>query len=271
MTSLQKTILLFKKILTEPSSLKKILDYDSIYRQHLQGKYQKEKLDTIDIRSILPEFSETIKNYTFLEGTSLDIDIALLKSLTRQFESCHYLELGSWRGESLSNVAEVAAQCVSISLADSDMQKLGFSPDFISFNRFFSKSLPNVTHIGHDTRTFDFKTLNQKFDLIFVDADHSYESVKLDTQSIFPLLRDENSIIVWHDYSYSTERVRPPVLAGIFDGLPNDEARSMVYHVSNTMCAIYRKKPFQNPEIDSSMLPNKTFNIQITVENFQND
>lgn len=267
MTSLQKAILLLKKIITEPSSLKKLLDYDAIYRQHLQEKYQKEQLDIIDIRSILPGFSETIKNYTFLEGTSLDIDIALLKSLARQFESCHYLELGSWRGESLSNIAEVAAHCMSISLSDSDMQNLGFSPDFISMNRLFSKSLPNVTHIGNDTRTFDFQNLNQKFDLIFVDADHSYESVKFDTKSIFPLLKDEDSIIVWHDYGYSTERVRPPVLAGILDGLPDDESRKQVLHVSNTLCAIYRRKPFKNPNIESSILPNKAFIVQITVEN----
>ena len=267
MTSLQKAILLIKKILTEPSSLKKLLDYNAIYREHLQEKYQIKQLDTIDIRSILPHFSETIKNYTFLEGTSLDIDIALLKSLARQFEVCHYLELGSWRGESLANVAEVAVQCVSISLSDADLQKLGFSADFISINRFFSKSLSNVTHIGHDTRTFNFQNLNQKFDLIFVDADHSYESVKRDTQNVFLLLKDENSIIVWHDYGYSTERVRPPVLAGILDGLPDDEAREKVLHVSNTLCAIYRKKPFQNPKIEASILPNKAFKVQITVEN----
>jgi predicted O-methyltransferase YrrM len=265
MTTFQKAVLLFKKILLQPSSLKKLLDYNTIYTQHLLDKYQKTKLDTLDIRSILPNFDEKIQHYTYLEGTSLDIDIALLKALARQFSDCQYLELGSWRGESLVNVAEVAKHCVSISLSDTDMSKLGFSADAISLNRFFSKSLPNVTHIGQNTRTFDFQSLNQKFDLIFVDADHSYEAVKADTKSVFPLLKDENSIIVWHDYGYSTERARSPVLAGILDGLPDDKAQSCVFHVSNTLCAIYRKKPFQNAKIGNSITPNKSFSIHLSV------
>ncbi len=267
MTSLQKTILLCKKILFQPSSLKKLIDYDTIYAQHLKNKYHIAQLPTIDIRTILPNFCEKIHHYTFLEGTSLDIDIALLKSLARQFESCQYLELGSWRGESLANVAEVAAQCISISLSDSDMQKQGFADETIKMNRFFSKSLSHVKHIEHNTRTFDFQSLNQKFDLIFVDADHSYESVKADTQSVFPLLKDENSIIVWHDYGHSTERVRPTVLAGLLDGLPNEEARKHLIHVSNTLCAIYRKKPFQNALVETSVFPTKAFSVHITVEN----
>ena len=266
MTLLQKTILILKKIFFEPSSLKKLIDYDTIYAEHLSSKYQIARLPTIDIRSILPNFNETIHHYTFLEGTSLDIDIALLKSLARQFETCQYLELGSWRGESLVNVADVTEHCVSISLSDTEMLEIGFDENLINFNRFFSKISPNVTHIGHNTRTFEFQNLNQKFDIIFVDADHSYESVKSDTQNVFSLLKNENSIIVWHDYGYSTERVRQPVLAGILDGLPNNEARNNVYHVSNTLCAIYRKKPFQNPVIEPHFTPNKTFSVQISVE-----
>lgn len=267
MTILEKTLRLVKKIILNPSSLKQLIDYEDIYQQYVRSKFGLEKLPTLDIRTLVPDFCETINRYTFLEGTSLPIDIALLKALARQFDNCHYLELGSWRGESLVNVAEVAERCISISLSDTEMQKMGFSNDFISLNRFFSKSLSNVIHFGHNTRTFDFQSLNQKFDLIFVDADHSYEAVRDDTKNIFSLLKNEDSIIVWHDYGYSTERVRKPVLAGILDGLPNHDVRSRVYHVSNTMCAIYRQKPFQNALIESTIKLNKSFSVQITIEN----
>lgn len=267
MTTLEKTLLLFKKIVLNPSSLKQLIDYEDIYSKYLHSKYGLEKLPTVDIRALLPNFSETINYYTFLEGTSLDIDIALLKSLARQFRSCQYLELGSWRGESLANVAEVAEHCTSLSFADADLKKLGFDEDMIRLNRFFSKSLSNVTHIGHDTRTFDFKNLNQTFDLIFVDADHSYEAVRDDTKNIFALLKNENSIIVWHDYGYSTDRVRSPVLAGILDGLPNDEMRKHVYHVSNTLCAIYIQQTFEKTAIQLQQTLDKVFSIQISSKN----
>jgi hypothetical protein len=40
MTSLEKAILLIKKIVTNPSSLKKLMDYEDIYQKHLRSKYQ---------------------------------------------------------------------------------------------------------------------------------------------------------------------------------------------------------------------------------------
>ena len=267
MTQLEKTLLLLKKIVTQPSSLKKLIDYEDIYHKHLQKKYTLKKLPTVDIRLILPDFAETVNHYTFLEGTSLDIDIALLKALARQFSACHYLELGSWRGESLANIAEIAERCTSISFADADLQKLGFGNEMIRLNRFFSKNLSNVTHIGHDTRTFDFKSLNPTFDLIFVDADHSYEAVRDDTKNVFPLLRNDKSVIVWHDYGYSTERARSPVLAGILDGLPDDEARQHVYHVSNTLCAIYTRQPIDKAMLTSAQTLDKVFSIHIRSKN----
>jgi predicted O-methyltransferase YrrM len=266
MTTLEKAILLAKKILLQPSSLKKLLDYETIYQRHIDEKYHISQLPSIDIRSILPNFSETIHKYTFLEGTSLVIDIALLKALARHFENCHYLELGSWRGESLVNVAEVSEQCVSISLSDAQLKSKGFDDIFISLNGLFSKSLPNVIQIAEDTRAFDFKNFNQKFDLIFIDADHSYEGVKSDTHNVLSLLKNENSIVVWHDYGYSTEKVRSPVLAGILDGLPDDTARQNVFHVSNTMCAIYRQKPFENAVMQQPFMPNKSFSVEISVK-----
>jgi predicted O-methyltransferase YrrM len=266
MTSLEKAILLLKKIVTNPSSLKRLMDYEDIYQKQLRSKYHITQLPILDIRALLPHFSETINHYTFLEGTSLPIDIALLKALARQFTSCHYLELGSWRGESLINIAEIAEHCTSISFADEDFRHLGLSEDMIQMNRILSKNLPNVTHIGHNTRTFDFKNLNQKYDLIFVDADHSYEAVRDDTRSVFPLLKDENSMIVWHDYSYNTETVRNPVLSGILDGLPNEDARKCLYHVSNTMCAIFTQKAFTQQTLKSKQTLDKVFSIQITAQ-----
>lgn len=110
--------------------------------------------------------------------------------------------------------------------------------------------------------TYDFKSLHKKFDLIFIDGDHRYEYVKNDTQKVFEHLMHEQTIVVWHDYAYNPEKFRPEVLAGILDGIPV-EFRKNLYHVSNTMCAIFIKKQFPTSILQSPVTPNKTFSLKI--------
>ena len=101
------------------------------------------------------------------------------------------------------------------------MLRMGLAKEYVGLHRFFSKNFKNVEHIQQNSSTFDFKTLNKKFDLIFVDGDHHYEQVKQDTENVFNLLRNENSIIVWHDYLYDSGEIRFEVLAGILAGCPS--------------------------------------------------
>jgi predicted O-methyltransferase YrrM len=93
-------------------------------------------------------------------------------------------------------------------MSDDEMKQMGFKEGQIAQNRMFSKKLENVTRVWHNSQTFDFHSLNKKFDLIFLDGDHAYPAVVKDTRSVFTLLKDENSMIVWHDSGYSYEDVR---------------------------------------------------------------
>lgn len=128
-------------------------------------------LPSIDMLDILPNFKEEIKPFSFLGGGSSPLELAFLKSLARRYKNCRYLEIGTWRGESIANVSSVAEECVSISLSDKELLELGVNQNHIKNQRFFSKKLPNVKHFEHDSLTFDFKTIG-KFDLIFVDGNH---------------------------------------------------------------------------------------------------
>jgi predicted O-methyltransferase YrrM len=219
-------------------------------------------IPTIDLLDLVPKFKETVSPYSYLTETSPPMDIAFLKAMARKYKNCQYLEIGAWRGESLANVAEVAKDCVSVSLSDEELRQWGHPEKYIKLQRFYSRGLKNVLHINHNSLTFDYSTLNKKFDMIFVDGDHRYNSVKIDTQNVFKLLKDENSVIIWHDCGPDTEDIKWSVLAGILDGCP-PEKRKNIYRVSNTMCAIYTSKRVKNEILGFPQTPNKNFKIQI--------
>jgi predicted O-methyltransferase YrrM len=55
-----------------------------------------------------------------------------------------------------------------------------------------------VQHIG-DSRQFDTTPLEGSFDLVFIDAGHTYELVRNDTAAALRLVKP-GGIIAWHDY-----------------------------------------------------------------------
>ena len=255
---------LIANIITNPTSIFLILEDESDFKKALFKKYGIEKLRTVDINNFLQNRKASIESYTYLDGSSMVTDLALLKSLATSFEACEYLEIGSWRGESLVNVANVAHHCTSINLSPDEIVKLSKNPEYATQHGCLITDKLNITTIFANSQTFDFSTLNKKFDLIFVDADHSYEAVKNDTANVFKLLKDENSVIVWHDCGFSSELPRYSVIKAILDGSPV-EFHKHIYHVSNTMCGIFTRKILESYLIQSPHRPDKVFSI--TIEN----
>jgi len=229
-----------------------------VIRKHGFGK----GLPTVCILDFLPESGENVDPYSFLCGMSPPMDIALLRALARQFDECHYMEIGSWRGESLANVASIAKECVSVSLSPEEMRSFGASEKEVRTSNFFSKSCGNVKHIGHNSHTFDFTPYHGKFNLVFIDGDHSYDGVLKDTLNAFKLLRNDRSVIVWHDYGKSPEHINWPVFAAILDACPV-EARKHLYQVSNTLCAIYHPGKLKVSHEEFADMPKRNFSVAI--------
>jgi predicted O-methyltransferase YrrM len=223
-------------------------------------------LPTVDLLDVVPGLDETITPYCFMNGSSRTVDLAFLKALARRIPRCRYLEIGTLRGESIVNVAQVAEECVSVSLSEEEMLEFGWPANYVKNNGLFLKNIPNLKRIGHNSRTFDFSTLG-KFDMIFVDGDHSYEGVVADTRTAFGLLRNDQSVIVWHDYGMEYEAPRWSVMAGILDGAPDAE-RSRIVHVSNTLCAMYSRTAFDSSFVVHPTLPNKVFTVRVAATPF---
>lgn len=263
MSKLGKFFSALTAIVKKPSRLNLVLEDNERWKEIVIRKYGfEEGLPRVNITDLLPGFSESVSPYSFLDGGSLITDLALLKGLARKCKDCIYLEIGTWRGESVANVASVAKECFTISLPDETLRAMGHTEGYISLHRFFSKDLPNVKHIQHDSRSFNYNSLEKKFDLVFVDGDHHHASVKKDSEAVLPFLNNESSFIVWHDYAFSPERVRWEVLAGILDGLPASEHR-FLYQVSNTLCCIYTKMPLPSQMLTPDSQPSHFFDIRV--------
>lgn len=233
------------------------VDYEKI----IQDKYKIKRLPSVDLLDLIPGFHEEIDHYSFLPGTSTIIDIMLLKVLAKRYEKCCYLEIGSFRGESITNVADVANECNSLTLSPEEMKAFGYSDDSVKAHGIFSKGKSNIISYLHNSLTFDFGSLNKKFDLIFVDGDHDYSSVVKDTQNVFKLLKNDQSIIVWHDYGFDSYNVRHEVMAAILEGTPA-QYHPNLYHVSNSMCAVYMKGKFPISLLREDV-PNISFHVAV--------
>jgi glycosyltransferase involved in cell wall biosynthesis/predicted O-methyltransferase YrrM len=245
-------------------------------RQYVLRKYgYKRGLPVVDMLDLLPDLDEIVTPYGFLEDQTLPTDMALLKGLARMSAGCRYFEIGSWRGESIANVTSVAEECVSLDLPKEELRELGFTEDFIRQHGFYSNGIDNIRHIEDDSHTLDFSPFEHRFDLVFVDGDHSRKGVEIDTGNAFKLLKDDQSVIVWHDYGFTPERTNWEVFAGILDGCP-EERRGDLYQVSNTLCAVYLSRDKDVPsryaagyELPTKtfagfQLPDKTFEVKLT-------
>ncbi|MTJ07924.1 O-methyltransferase [Anabaena sp. UHCC 0204] len=73
------------------------------------------------------------------------------------------------------------------------------------------------------------------YDLIFIDADHSYSGVKNDTELVLPLV-SQNGFIVWHDYAnwgyFDGKNGVPEYLKELSEKLP-------IAHITGSDVAIY--------------------------------
>ncbi len=264
MKKINKLINGIRALLKRPSLINLIIDSSEFHENKLKNKFREtaKELPVIGFQNLCTEGKIQVSPFAFLEGGSLPTDLALLKILAQKNKDSVYFEIGTWRGESVANVASVAKECYTLNLSSEEMQTLGLSKKYIDLHEHYSKKIKNVQHLKGHSFTFDFSPFKNKIDLVFVDGDHHYESVLKDTATAFSLLKNNQSIIVWHDYSAGPEMIRWEVFRGIYEATPA-EKRKHLYKVSNTQCAIYYPFDIENKYVEYPQTPELDFVVDI--------
>src|SRR5207249_2578283 len=92
-----------------------------------------------------------------------------------------------------------------------------------------------ITQLFGDSATFDFSPYEQKMDLVYIDASHSYSYVRSDTEAALGMI-SELGTIVWDDYTgYSGVFAYLNELAPGLDG--------PIFHLLDTRLALYSRWP----------------------------
>lgn len=205
----------------------------------------------------------TFDNLTFINGGSGILDYAFLKSLMLNLNLSMYLEIGTFLGESIDAIHDVAEKCYSISLPNETLGSFMSEKGKKNFGRYFSYNKQNVIHFETDSKIFDYSLILDDIDLVFIDGDHSYQGIYIDTKRIFDFIRPEKTVVVWHDFKIG-DFYRKDTVKAIFDAVPLTYQKN-IYAVDNNMCAIYIPDKYLN-EFSFDSDPGILFSYRTTIE-----
>ncbi|MBN2813020.1 MAG: class I SAM-dependent methyltransferase [Bacteroidales bacterium] len=264
MSRIGKAFKAFGILIRNPWKLNLVIDENDQWESRVQQQYKLKSLPVIPFGTFV-QGPVDVEPYAFLDGGSLPTDLALLKLLATRINGCKYFEIGTWRGESVANVAAVADICYTLNLPDSELATLSGDDNLVASQRLFSNSLANVKHLQGNSSTFDFGSLNVKFDLVFIDGDHHYPAIVNDTKQVLQHLCHPHTVVVWHDYGYNPEKLRFEIMAAILDACP-PALHPFLYHVENTNCAILIREKFATSAFEKYKHPGHYFSVQLNLK-----
>ncbi len=186
------------------------------------------------------------KKLPFVWGGSGILDYALLRGLFLKYKLKNYLEIGTYIGASLAAVDDLTENCFSVTVPPDDPRHMRFWCE-ARHMKDYSNRLVNpqkVVQFLEDSTYFDYRKIKVPVDLYFVDGDHSYRGVYIDTIKLIDHFDPESSFVVWHDCR-TAAGIATEVVKAVYDALGDYWKNFFVFDVG-CMCGIYIPPKYQS-------------------------
>jgi predicted O-methyltransferase YrrM len=146
-----------------------------------------------------------------LSGWFTEVEAEVYRSLVRAVRSGTVVEVGVWKGRSLSAILDVCRanqnRLYAVDTWQPDLRDAGYQE--AALHDVAAIFLQNLSVLGHlatveiireDSWRASEHFPDRSVDLVFLDADHSYESVRRDLLAWFPKVA-QNGVLCGHDYT----------------------------------------------------------------------
>ncbi|HMJ88435.1 MAG TPA: class I SAM-dependent methyltransferase [Candidatus Acidoferrum sp.] len=202
---------------------------DALLSRRLKYRYY---LPEVDAHDVIPRFEETeirIKRLPVGAWSTPLIDAAIVIKAALGFEAKRILEIGSYRGDTARLLAENTAEDIRICTVDIDPRH-GEAYRGTPLERRIDRRVGAVS-MGL------FQT-GEKFDLIFVDANHDFASVVNDTEVALKVCSPQG-VILWHDYA---QDMYFHDLCGVPEALHHFAETRRIVGIRGTRLALYSSR-----------------------------
>ena len=122
----------------------------------------------------------------------------------------------------------------------------------------------NMIQYQEDSKEFDFRKINKSIGLYFIDGDHSYQGVLIDSLKVLEHFDPENSFVVWHDCRNSAGKIDLEVVGAIYEATW-DEYFKNFFIFNNSMCGVYIPDKYINDFV-KTMESDKLVTYQVVLE-----
>ena len=172
-------------------------------------------------------------------------ELAVLAGICMCRKPQHVFEIGTYQGSSTTAIAlntpestEVYTLDLDPSTRDTHKHGLGVGgilPFEVGAQYRVSSVKSKIHQLYGNSLTYNYQPYLGKMDMVLVDADHTYEFVRRDTETAFQLLAP-GGIVLWDDYVWNE---RHPECAGVTRCLNELGRKRKVYQIDGTRLAIY--------------------------------
>lgn len=207
-----------------------LLDQEEIYGKMLNvGKFL-EKLgnQALEFRTLSMSW-----------GGSSILDYALLRALVVRYQIETYLEIGTYIGDSLTIVSDLVKRCYSISVPENHPAHMKNWCHMRHMNDYSNRLVieDNIIQYQEDSKKFDFEKVKENIGLYFIDGDHSYEGVLVDSLKVLEHFDPDNNFVVWHDCRTGAGMINLDVVRAIREAA--GEYFKNFHIFDSSMCGIY--------------------------------